>query len=110
MKSNTVKKLSYDQLLAENTFLKFEITNLKKVIFGQKRERFVPENNDQQLCFLNMPVSSEPLSKTEKITYTRNKQNQKKKHPGRQLLPESLPRNEIIIEPEEDTTGLKKIG
>ena len=86
MKSNAVKKPSYDQLLAENQFLKFEIANLRKVIFGQKRERFIPEKNDQ-LTFLNMPVSSEPLSKTEKITYTRNKRNQKKKHPSRQLLP-----------------------
>jgi transposase len=109
MKSNAVKEPSYDQLLAENTFLKFENANLKKVIFGQKRERFIPEKNDQ-LTFLNMPVSSEPLSKTEKITYTRNKRNQKKKHPIRQLLPASLPRHEIIIEPEEDTTGMRKIG
>ena len=29
---------------------------------------------------------------------------------GRDALPEHLPVREVIIEPEEDTTGLKKIG
>jgi len=42
----------------------------------------------------------------ETITYTR----EKKKHQGRNALPENLPVREVIIEPEEDTTGLKKIG
>jgi len=101
---------TYDELQARIVQLEFENKNLKKVLFGQKRERFIPENNDDQLTFLALPVSSEPLSETEKITYTRNKRNQKKKHPSRQLLPASLPRHEIVIEPEEDTTGMKKIG
>ena len=110
MQSNAVKKLTYDQLQARVVHLEFENANLKKVLFGQKRERFVPEKNDDQLTFLGLPVSSEPLSETEKITYSRRKQNQKKKHPGRNPFPANLPRRDIFIEPEEDTTGMKKIG
>lgn len=111
MSKSPFDKPTYDELQAENEFLKFELTNLKKAVFGQKRERFVPENVDErQLTFLAQPVSSEPLSEEEKISYTRQKRNQKKKRPSRQFLPASLPRKEIIIEPKEDTTGLKKIG
>ena len=109
MQNKAAKKPTYEELLAENTFLKFEIANFKKIVFGQKRERFIPENNNQ-LTFLGMPVSSETLSEREKITYTRTRPNRKKKHPVRQVLPAGLPRNEIIIEPEQDTSGMKKIG
>jgi transposase len=109
MHSNTVKTPTYKELQAENEFLKFELANLKKVLFGQKRERFIPEKTNDQLTFLGLPVSSAPLSEKEKITYTRNKRHQKKR-PSRQLLPANLPRNEILIKPEEDLAGMKKIG
>ncbi len=110
MQTSTQIRPTYDDLQAKVIQLEFEITNLKKVLFCQKRERFVPENNDDQLTFLNQPVSSEPLSEKEKISYTRNKRNQKKNHPNRQPIPAHFPRIDIIIEPEEDTTGMKKIG
>lgn len=34
----------------------------------------------------------------------------KKTHPGRTKLPDNLPVEEVIIEPEEDTTGMVEIG
>jgi transposase len=108
MKRSVKKDPSYAKLKAENRFLKTEISNLRRMIFGQKRERFVPEKNDKQLTFLDELVPSEPMSETEKISYTRKKK--KQKHPVRQLLPAHFIREEIIIEPEEDITGLKKIG
>jgi len=43
---------------------------------------------------------------TEKISYERKK----KRHPGRHPLPEDLPRTQIIIEPDMDTTGMVCIG
>jgi transposase len=42
----------------------------------------------------------------EQITYTRKK----KAHPGMTKLPDNLPVEEVIIEPEEDTTGMIEIG
>ncbi|QGY46941.1 hypothetical protein GM418_25755 [Maribellus comscasis] len=46
---------------------------------------------------------------TKTITYTREKKG-RKNHPGRIPLPDHLPVEEIVLEPEEDTTGMKCIG
>jgi transposase len=102
-------KPTYDELEAEVIHLRFENSNLKRLLFGQKRERFEPEVNSMQLSFLSMPVEDAP-EKTEKISYTRRKKSKKSKPPSRQALPASLPRHDIIIEPEEDVSGMKKIG
>ncbi|MEA3421074.1 MAG: IS66 family transposase [Acidobacteriota bacterium] len=110
MQKQLKNKYSYAELEAENLRLRTELTNLKRLIFGQKRERFIPEENDNQLSFLNQAVSSESISKTEEISYTRAKRSKKANPPSRQLLPAHFKRNKIIIEPEEDTTGMKKIG
>ena len=48
-------------------------------------------------------------STTEEITYTRQKTDQKKGH-SRTELPSNLPREVVVIEPEEDITGGVKIG
>jgi transposase len=109
MQSSTQTKPTYDQLEAEVIQLRFENTNLKRLIFGQKRERFEPEVDNNQLSFLNMPVK-EISEKLEEISYTRKKKSTKNKRPSRQALPASLPRHDIIIEPEEDVSGMKKIG
>ena len=98
------------ELEAENFRLKNEISHLRKHFFGQKRERFIPEKNDNQLTFLNLPVSDAPLPKTETISYTRRSSVKKTGKPSRNLLPAHFKRNEIIIEPDQDITGLKKIG
>src|SRR5690606_8192603 len=93
----------------EITWLKYQIAQLKRLAFGQKRERFekAPDNLPQ------LPFETEPEVKqqieqetTEKITYERTK----KKHPGRQPLPDHLPVEEIEIYPEEDITGKVCIG
>jgi len=114
----TVQKPTYEELQAENERLRFEIAkqqielaNLKRLIFGQKRERFVLEPNQQQLSFLALAVDhgAAPV-KTEQISYTRIQQTAKRKLPARQPIPAHIPRKEIVIEPDEDVTGLKKIG
>ena len=106
------KQLPYDELLAENIQLKQELADIKRLIFGQKRERFIPGNSDHQLSFGLGGL--EPLAgykeSTEQITYQRKKKTTKYTPHSRQELPAHLPRKEIIIEPEESTEGLKKIG
>lgn len=101
---------TYEQLQAKVVQLELENANLKRLIFGQKRERFQPEDDSQQLSFLNMPVDGTDTVKIEQISYTRRKKKKSKKRPSRQALPPSLPRHEIVIEPEEDVSGMKKIG
>lgn len=114
----TAQKPTYEELLAENerlrlemAQLKIELANLKRLIFGQKRERFVPERDQQQLSFLALAVDhlAAPV-KTEQISYTRIKQTTRRKLPVRQPIPAHIPRKEIVIEPDEDVTGMKKIG
>jgi transposase len=100
--------VTYDDLLIENARLKSEIENLRRLIFGQKRERFVPTTSSEQLSFVH-PSTPTTAPKTEQITYTRNKPGKAAPH-GRKRLPAHLKRETIIIEPEADVTGLKKIG
>jgi transposase len=89
--------------------LEHELAQLKKMIFGSKRERFVAEVNANQLSlFSGEEISvAEPVVDTQHIEYDRKPP---KKHPGRTALPDHLPVEVIIIEPEEDTTGMKRIG
>ena len=103
----TTANLTYDDLLRENVRLHSELDNLRRLIFGQKRERFVPAESSEQLSFIRPPAVAD--AKTEHITYTRQKAS-KVKPRGRRTLPSHLPREVVLIEPESDVTGLKKIG
>jgi len=105
------KQISYDELLAENIQLKQELADIKRLIFGQKRERFIPgQNNNQFSIGLGLEPSAIVEENSEQITYQRKKNKAKHTPHSRQELPSHLERREIIIEPQEDTTGLTKIG
>ena len=93
---------------AENAALRHELEQLKRLIFGSKRERFIAAEQPEQLALElgGEPSAEPPAETTETITYQRRK----KSHPGRTALPENLPTEDVIIEPEEDTTDMKLIG
>ncbi len=101
----------FQDLLEEFCCMRFELSQLKRLIFGSKRERFVSnqENGQMSLPFevVQQPVEPEPL--IEKVEYTRRKA-KNENHNGRLPLPDHLPVEEIVIEPEEDTTHLRCIG
>jgi transposase len=110
---------TYKILLAENEALRVEneklsneLARLKKLITGAKSERFIPAENALQLALQGFAGedSATPAVATEQITYTRKKSKQIFTPHGRNPLPAHLPRTEIIIEPECDTTQMKKIG
>ena len=93
--------------------LKTELDKIKRMLFGSKSERFVPEINTQQaaLLFDEEIKQVEASVQQETITYTRDKKKNSEHVPtGRLPLPEHLERVTIVIEPQEDVTGLKKIG
>ena len=98
-----------NELLRQHNEVLHELSQLKKLIFGQKRERFVEEGNPQQLTLFEDSKEAEGFAwvPEQHIEYNRKPP---KKHPGRTTLPEHLPIEEVIIEPEEDTSGLKRIG
>jgi len=96
-------------LETENLRLQTRIEQLIRILYGQKRERF--ENPEQpKLPFTEEPekVEEREQETIEKITYERKKQ--VKQHPGRQPLPEHLPVEEVVIQPEEDVTDMVQIG
>lgn len=101
---------TYDELLSENQRLKIEISNLKRLIYGQKRERYIPVNDANQLFLPGFDQKEESKAETEQISYTRSKAVKKVVPHGRNPIPSHIPRQEIIIEPEEDTSGMIKIG
>ena len=104
----TVSKAEYDALKADYAALKHELEQLKRLIFGSKQERFVPEQVPEQLALElgQESVAEQSQAETATITYQRRK----KPHPGRTKLPDNIPTEDIIIEPQEDTTDMVLIG
>jgi len=94
--------------------LKVLVAMLKRMKFGTQSERFLKQIIDPKqlhLSFEELAQKSEKDTDADKpvkelITYQRTK----KKHNGRNKLPEDLAVKEIVIEPEESTVGLVKIG
>ncbi|HAQ70046.1 MAG TPA: IS66 family transposase [Flavobacteriales bacterium] len=94
-------------LRQENAFLKEELAQLKRMIFGSKKERFIPVDSAQGLLFDANQEEVEP--EIEEIAYSREKPSKKNKA-KRLLLPAHLPRKEEIIEPENLTENSARIG
>jgi transposase len=97
---------SKDELIDEVLSLHNELAWLKRQIFGQKSERFIP--NEEQL---SLDLGIEPTEKkveTEHISYTRKREKKIQGH-SRGPMPTHLPFKDTIIEPEEDISGCTKI-
>lgn len=111
-KDDLIKDLSYKNksLTAQNITLEQENKLLRAALYGKKSERFTADcmaDNQASLFELSEEQKQqEDKPQTEQITYERKK----KKHPGRNAIPENLPIREVIIEPDENTTGMVKIG
>lgn len=98
------------ELQEEILWLKSQLAELKRIIFGARSERFVKDNNEQQLALFDMPLQGDTVQQqVEQITYERKKAKEKKQ-PLRTELPSHLPRKEEIIDPENIPQGAKKIG
>ena len=105
--------MDYEQIIAQKDAeiaqLRHELGELKRLLYGRKTERYVPDCGAVHQPGLFDEEYSGELQEDgpkEHITYQRNK----RRHHGRNTLPAHLPVVEVVIEPEEDTTGLKKIG
>lgn len=98
------------ELQTENSLMQFQIDQMKRLLYGAKRERFIMNSDENQMT-LPFDVQEEETSEKQQevVTYVREK-TKRKNHPGRLALPSHLPVEEIILEPKEDTTGLKCIG
>lgn len=113
-KTADITTFSREQLIDEVTQLKHQVALLQKLVFGPRSDRFkaATEAPDNQL---SLGVSSEPIAEVE-VKKTNIKEHDRtkvklkaKKHPGRNPLPSSLRREEIIIEPSEDVSGCARL-
>ena len=96
---------------SEVKWLTHQIAQLRRMLFGSKSERFEGDTNQMKIEFEEYATAEEKQDETtvkETITYEREKKS--KKHNGRNRLPENLKVVEHIIEPEQDTSEMKKIG
>lgn len=120
----TLAKTEYERLQAERARLQAEGARLqaendwlKRQIFGAKSERFVPAQaaDAQQLRFAfdggQLDADSEQTVGQAVAAYERKKpQPEKRPHPGRVAIPEHLRREDVVLEPAEDTSGMVRIG
>jgi transposase len=106
------KKLFSENLNLESKVadLQFQVEQMNRLLYGAKRERFIKNADENQMSLpFEVETEQEPEKQQETITYVRNK-TKRTNHPGRMTLPSHLPVKEVVIEPEEDTTGMKCIG
>ena len=100
--------------------LSAEIAQLRKMIFGVKAERFVPAADATAAGLqLALDLSAETvahckLNSATTVEYVRTKveviATKPKIHPGRMRLPDHLRREVILLKPEGDVSGLKRMG
>jgi len=94
---------------SELASLKSQLEELKRMIFGQKSERYVFADN--QLALSNEWGDTEDENDSaehEKIVYHRKKP--KKRDTGREAIPEHIPRKVTLLEPDVDTSDMEKIS
>lgn len=109
----TITQAEYQQLIsfkAEAEWLRHQLDQLKRLVYGAKSERFIAPD-PAQLSLFDLPAPVQEATKTEEITYTRAKPvKEDKKHPLRAELPAHLPRKVEVIEPENIPEGAEIIG
>jgi transposase len=105
---STEEYKKFQKLEQEYLYLKHELEQLKRMIFGSKSERFVCQDKDQLSLFSEEEKTPAPQQET--ITYQRKKDDKKKKGHPRPKISANLPRKEEVIEPGEVTENMRKIG
>jgi transposase len=96
-------------LREEQADLKEQLSWLKRQIFGTKSERFVPAHESQMSLELGSVATTPPSVQTQHITYERTKPAKHTPH-GREEIPAHLRREETVIMPDSDVSGMARIG
>ena len=93
-------EVTIDKMKAQISQMQFQIDQMNRLLYGAKRERFISNEDENQLSLpFDVPQEEEPEKEQEVITYVREKR-KRKEHPGRLALPSHLPVEEIVLEPE----------
>lgn len=97
-------------LSKRNEELQEQHDNLIKLIYGYKSERFISNLDPEQLSIFSQEQEEKKEEEIQPIEVDKHKRHKSKPHPGRNDIPNHLPVEEVIIEPDESTKGLKKVG
>ena len=84
--------------------------HLVKLIYGHTSERFISNLSPDQLSIFAREQEERKEEKPQPIEVGKHKRCKSKQHPGRNEIPTHLPVEEVLIEPTENTEGLKKVG
>jgi transposase len=107
-------QLQVEELQGKVLELSHQLSMIKKMIFGSRSERYIPCGPDvvQHTLFNQDAAVKAPIVETQKISYEKKKAlpAESKEHPGRMKLPAHLRRETIVVEPDEDVSGCRKIG
>ncbi len=106
---NNVKALTSENSKLRGTVekLEFELSWIKRQMFGSKSERYIP---DSQQCELDLGINAASVKvELEEVGYTRKKVTQVSGH-SRETMPTNLPFDDTYIEPDVDVSNCKKIS
>jgi len=103
---------AYSSLVSDYQYQRFQMSELQRMLFGVKSERFRSNKEDAfQLDLFAKEEVPEVKPEAEKTTVSYERSSEKeKKRPVRSALPEHLRREEEVIEPENVPEGAVKIG
>lgn len=101
-------KLDFAALQVNLEQVKFQLEQLKRMVFGAKSERFVPETNPEQLSLFGVTDKKEQA--TSEVSAHQRKVSKRKEKPARLVLPSHLEREKIELKPNADITDMVKIG
>jgi transposase len=111
--------MEMSDLIAENKALKgqiadlqFQLAQLQKLIYGAKRERFVPDQDPTQGRLFDTPFKQDtPLSGPDTKVASTARTTQRRKPPTRNAFPQKLKREKETLLPQQvDLEGLTQIG
>ena len=114
METTADYKVLFEKATQHIAFLEHELGNLKRLVYGSKHERFVPNTNPSQLplALPDVVVPELPEVPTKKIEYERKVKNTKPKHPkhpGRYKIPEHIERRFIQLQPTTSIEGCRQM-
>ena len=90
---------------------KFQLDQLKRMLYGAKSERYIADVPEEQLSLFDPPAQAPAEEEKTHVPAHDRKKSKAKKHPVRLVLPEHLKREETVIEPEGvDLTDMVRIG
>ena len=105
------QKLQQEFTVLQSSFeqQKFQLEQLKRMIFGAKSERFISNQSPEQLSLFAMEEEQAEVEKV-KVEAHEKRVSKKREKPKRLPLPQHLERKEEVIEPAVDTSDMVKIG